>query len=132
MKDEGSAKREGEAVRASTFSKAGVGARIARMISRTSAGFIGLAVVVLVGAGCGGPKYSVDYDPNARFDGLKTYRIEKNDQLLLKAREELLGLNLRGSIEGAIDRALGEKGYSKAAGDGAVDFLVRYSVAIEQ
>src|SRR3954469_4936067 len=100
------------------------------MSSRTGAGFIGLVVVVLGGAGWGGAKYSVDYDPNARFDGLKTYRIEKNDQLLLKAREELLGLNLRGSIEGVIDRALGEKGYTKAAGDGPVDFVVRYSVAI--
>jgi hypothetical protein len=101
---------------------------------RISSGIVGTVVVLaVVVAGCAGPKYSVDYDPNARFDGLKTYRVEKNEQLLLKARDELVGLNVRGTIEGAIDRALKEKGYAKSAGaEGPVDFVVRYRVDIEQ
>ena len=92
-----------------------------------------MTLTALALAGCGGPKYSVDYDPNAKFDVLKTYRVEKNEQLLLKAREDLLGLNLRSSIETEIDRALKAKGYTKAAGaDAPVDFIVRYRVEIEQ
>src|SRR5689334_20386862 len=102
-------------------------------MTMTRAGIV-LSLIVGALAGCGGPKYSVDYDPNARFDGLKTYRIEKNEQLLLTAREELLGLNLRAAIEQTIERSLAGKGFTRAGEDGAAgaDFAVKYRIDIQQ
>jgi hypothetical protein len=93
----------------------------------------GIVLSLLAGwlAGCGGPKYSVDYDPGARFDQLKNYRIEKNDQLLLTAREDLLGLNLRAAIEEAIERSLAGKGLNRTDAARA-DFVVKYRVDVQQ
>ncbi|HEY7118232.1 MAG TPA: DUF4136 domain-containing protein [Tepidisphaeraceae bacterium] len=89
-------------------------------------------VAVMGGGGCAAPKSYFEYDPKADFAALKTFAIEPNDQLLLTARERLLGVNLRGTIASAIEQDLRAKGYQAAAAPGKADFLVRYEVAIEQ
>lgn len=84
----------------------------------------------LLCTGCSDAPHSYwEVNPQADFKPLKTYSFEKNEQLLLTAREKLLGIPLRSMIEKSIESQLASKGFARAA---TGDFVVRYRITVEQ
>ncbi|WP_139558275.1 DUF4136 domain-containing protein [Methylotetracoccus oryzae] len=85
---------------------------------------IAAAVVGLLLAACSTLKVSVDYDPNAPFATLRTYRWKPEAQQ--KAGDTLIDTDtlLQQRIMGAVEAELARKGYAKVAE--RPDFLVGF------
>lgn len=85
------------------------------------------AALLIILAGCSSIQVRTDFDPTAELTGNKTYlwlpppegQDTRVNNPLTEAR-----------IMGAIDRALGEKGYKKET-SGTADFAVGYHAAVE-
>jgi len=91
----------------------------------------GLAALAtfLVLAGCDErPLNSVEYDPEASFDGLKTY-LWMEDSRRITADREIAAPEVSEKIVQAVDKALGNKGFARSTTDKA-DFLVGYHVGL--
>jgi hypothetical protein len=88
-----------------------------------------LAAVTFGLVGCGGISYRTDYNPNANFSGLRTYRwvekvpAENKDPQIYNAIVE-------GRVKTAVDRALQAKGYREVTSN--PDFDVAWHASIEQ
>lgn len=91
----------------------------------------GLAVgLLLVLAGCNEPPVtSVEFDPTASFDGLKSYRWMP-DSGRITADRPLAEPEVRDRVVQAVDAALAARGFLLAA-NGHPDFLVGYHLGLK-
>lgn len=91
---------------------------------------LGAVTIILALGGCNEkPQASIEYDPTARFAGLKTYRWLE-DSRRVTADRELPEAEVCQRVVLAVDKALKEKGYVLAA-DGKTDFFVGYHVGLK-
>ena len=81
-------------------------------------------------AGCSGIRAVQDYDPQTRFEALKTYRWATDTQPKtgdLRVDDPLRDARVRAAVE----RVLTQKGFSRSQGE-AADVVVRYQYALRQ
>jgi hypothetical protein len=87
-------------------------------------------LVSLVAAACGGanPAVITDADPEASFEGYRTFDLLPEGSGLEEDRLDVE--QIEGFIEGAIEEALVEKGYRRVT-DGSADFVIGYHLAVD-
>jgi len=81
-------------------------------------------------AACSSVSVKQDWDPTARFDGLKTWEWESSTPVVT-GNTRLDDPLLHGRIQSALEKSLAAKGYSKPT-SGNPDFYVAYHVALQQ
>lgn len=89
-----------------------------------------MVVILSAMAGCAGISVSTDYDTSRDFSTLKTYAwLEPKAKLVIDplVDNDLMDKRIRRSV----DAELQKRGYIKATGDKAADFLITYHVMAE-
>jgi Domain of unknown function (DUF4136) len=81
-------------------------------------------------AACSSVTVNQDWDPSARFDGLKTWAWQSSTPTVT-GNPKLDDPLVHGRIQAALETALAAKGYTKVA-SGKPDFYVAYHIALEQ
>lgn len=86
------------------------------------------AIIISAGAGCASVAIYVEHDPTANFDDLNRYSWLEEPSMGNPPTAENPILDAR--VRAIVEEVLASRGYEKAT-DGRPDFLVGYSVAVE-
>lgn len=87
-------------------------------------------ICALALAACSSVQVKADWDPEARFDGWKTWSWQSSTPQVT-GNPRLDDPLLHGRIQTAIEKSLGEHGYQRVS-SGRSDFQVAYHVALQQ
>jgi hypothetical protein len=96
----------------------------------TRTGVVWTCALALALAACSSVQVKQDWDPGAQFGALKTWAWQDSTPAVT-GNPRLDDPLLHARIQSAIQKSLGERGYTKVS-SGKPDFLVTYHVALQQ